>query len=237
MYAIEEALRIKEKHGGKVTVMSMGPPQVEAALREAVSLGADRAILLSDRAFAGADTLATSLTLAAGVRKIRQEEEPVDIVFMGKQAIDGDTGQVGPGVAEHLGIPHITDIRKIEEIAVGDDETVITLERLLEDGYVRLKSRCPVVLTVVKEINEPRLPSLRGKMNAKKAEITVWSAEDVEVDPKVIGLNGSPTQVIKIFSPPKPQGGKKFEGEVPDMVSALITELKESGMSFAGEDE
>jgi electron transfer flavoprotein beta subunit len=237
MYAIEEALRIKENHGGKVTVMSMGPPQVEAALREAVSLGADRAILLSDRAFAGADTLATSLTLAAGVRKIRQEEEPVDIVFMGKQAIDGDTGQVGPGVAEHLGIPHITDIRKIEEISVGDDETVITLERLLEDGYVRLKSRCPVVLTVVKEINEPRLPSLRGKMNAKKAEITVWSAEDVEVDPKVIGLNGSPTQVIKIFSPPKPQGGKKFEGEVPDTVSALITELKESGMSFAGEDE
>jgi len=223
MYAIEEALRVKEKHGGSVTVLSMGPPQVEDSLREAVSLGVDEAILLTDRGFAGADTLATSFTLAEGIRKIGD----VDIIFMGKQAIDGDTGQVGPGVAEHLSYPHITDIRKIEEI---DSSKKITVERLLEDGYVRLRSPLPVVLTVVKEINEPRLPSLRGKMNAKKIQITNWTVADMGMDASRIGLNGSPTQVMRIFTPPKPEGGKIFEGEAQETVSELLSELKESGL-------
>jgi len=231
MYAIEESLRVKEKMEGTVTILSMGPPQVEDALREAVSLGADNAILLSDRAFAGADTLATSLTLAEGIRKIGG----VDLIFMGKQAMDGDTGQVGPGVAEHLGIPHITDIRKIEEIS----EKEVILERLLEEGYVRLKAGLPIVLTVVKEINEPRLPSLRGKMAAKKAEITVWGVEDLKSNTDLVGLNGSPTQVMKIFSPPKPEGGKVFTGEPVDSVKALLKELRDGGIQLGvgGEKE
>ena len=157
MYAIEEGIRLKEKHGGSTTVLSMGPPQVESALREAISLGVDEAVLLTDRSFAGADTLATGYTLAAGIKYL----EGADIILMGKQAMDGDTGQVGPEVAEVLDIAHITDIRMIEGV---DDDGVITVERLLEDGYVRLRTKMPVVLTVVKEINEPRLPSLKGKM-------------------------------------------------------------------------
>ena len=223
LYAIEEGIRIREAHGGTVTILSMGPPQVEAALREAISFGADRAILLSDRAFAGADTLATSYTLAAGIRKIGN----TDIVFMGKQAIDGDTGQVGPGVADHLGWPHITDIRKIEELTA---EKVITVERLLEEGYVRLRTRLPVVLTVVKEINIPRLPSLKGRMSAKKVEIPVWTAGDLDIDPERLGLNGSPTQVIRIFSPPKLEGGKVFQGDTAVSVAQLLVELKKAGV-------
>ena len=225
-YALEEGVRLKEKHGGKLTVLSMGPPQVDAALREAISLGADEAVLLSDRAFAGADTLATAFTLAAGIRKLGG----VDLILMGRQAIDGDTGQVGPGVAENLGLPHITDVRKIEDIA--EDGTIV-LERLLEEGYLRLKTKLPMVMTVVKEINEPRLPSLKGKLAAKRAAITVWTAKDVELDAVRIGLNGSPTQVMKIFTPPKPAGGKVFQGEVPQAVAQLLEELKKAGIPLS----
>jgi len=221
MYALEEGLRLKEKHGGTVIVLSMGPPQVEQALREAISLGVDEACLLSDRAFAGADTL------AAGIKKL----EGADIILMGRQAIDGDTGQVGPGVAENLKLPHITDIRKIEEI---DDQGNITVERMLEDGYLRLRTKLPVLLTVVKEINEPRLPSLKGKMAARKKEITTWIEEDLQVESDRIGLTGSPTQVMKIFTPPKPSGGKIFQGEIKEMVTQLITELKNAGMALGG---
>jgi electron transfer flavoprotein beta subunit len=222
-YALEEAVRLKEKHGGKVTVISMGPPQVDAALREAISLGADGAVLLSDRAFAGADTLATAFTLAAGIRKLGG----ADIILMGRQAIDGDTGQVGPGVAENLGLPHVTDVRKIEQV---EADGTIVLERLLEEGYLRLKIKLPMIMTVVKEINEPRLPSLKGKLAAKKAAISVWTAKDVELDPVRIGLNGSPTQVMKIFTPPKPAGGKLFQGDVPQAVAQLLEELKKAGI-------
>lgn len=225
-YAIEEGIRLKEKYGGSVIVLSMGPPQVESSLREAISLGVDDTYLLSDRSFAGADTLATAYTLAAGIKKLGD----VDIILMGRQAIDGDTGQVGPEVAENLDIPHVTDIRKIEQI---DEQGNIFIERLLEDGYVRLKTKLPVVLTVVKEINEPRLPSLKGKMLARKKEIKVWKAEDMDVHPKRIGLTGSPTQVIKIFTPPKPAGGKVFEGTANETVAALLAELKDSGLHFA----
>lgn len=228
MYAIEEALRLREKYSGSVIILSMGPPQVETALREAISLGVDETILLSDRAFAGADTLATAYTLAAGIRKIGD----ADIILMGKQAIDGDTGQVGPGVAECLQLPHITDIKKIEEIAT--DTRKITVARLLEDGYVRLRTTLPAVLTVVKEINEPRLPSLKGKMRAKSAQITIWTAKDLNIDTGRTGLNGSPTQVMRIFTPPKPQGGKVFKGELKDNVSQLLAELKAAGLAIGG---
>ncbi len=225
VYALEEGIRLKDKYGGNVIVLSMGPPQVEQSLREAISLGIDDAYLLSDRAFAGADTLATAYTLAAGIRKLGD----ADIILMGRQAIDGDTGQVGPGVAENLHIPHITDIRKIEQI---DEDGTIIVERLLEEGYVRLKTKLPLLLTVVKEINEPRLPSLRGKIAAKKKEITTWAAEDLEVETDRIGLTGSPTQVMKIFTPPKPSGGKIFRGEHHEAVSSLLKELKKMGVSF-----
>ena len=141
--------------------------------------------------------------------------------------IDGDTGQVGPGVAENLGLPHITDVRKIESI---DDSGFIIVERLLEDGYVRLKTKLPVILTVVKEINEPRLPSLKGKMKARKAEVTVWTKDDLDVDTDRLGLTGSPTQVIKIFTPPKPSGGKILQGETKEVVAELLSELKQSGI-------
>jgi electron transfer flavoprotein beta subunit len=230
MYALEEGIRLKEKHGGTVIALSMGPPQVESALREAISLGVDEAILLSDRAFAGADTLATAYTLARGIRKIGK----VDVILMGRQAMDGDTGQVGPGVAENLGLPHVTEIRKIERI---EDDGTIIVERLLEDGYVRLKSKLPIVLTAVKEINEPRLPSLKGKMAAKKAEIPSWNQEDIDLNPQRIGLTGSPTQVMKIFTPPKPSGGKIFEGDVQQAVTSLLAELRAAGIPIGQQRE
>ncbi len=230
VYALEEGVRLKEKHGGLVQVLSMGPPQVEAALREAISLGADEAYLLSDRAFAGADTLATAYTLAAGIRKLGG----ADIILMGRQAIDGDTGQVGPGAAENLGIPHITDIRKIESI---DADGTIIVQRLLEDGYVRLKTRLPALFTVVKEINEPRLPSLKGKLRAKKEPIHVWGAKDLELNLERVGLTGSPTQVIKIFTPPRPSGGKVFQGEVKEAVAGLIAELEKAGILLRSRGE
>ncbi len=230
VYALEEGIRLKEKHGGSVAVLSMGPPQVDEALREAISLGADEAYLLSDRAFAGADTLATAYTLALGIRKLGG----ADIILMGRQAIDGDTGQVGPGAAENLGIPHITDIRKIESI---EADGTIVVQRLLEDGYVRLKTRLPALFTVVKEINEPRLPSLKGKLRAKKEPIHVWSAKDLELNTDRVGLTGSPTQVIKIFTPPKPSGGKVFQGEVKEAVAALIAELEKAGIPLRSRGE
>lgn len=224
VYALEEGVRVKEKHGGKVTVLTMGPPQAADALREAISLGADDAVLVSDRAFAGADTLATAYALACAITKLGG----ADIIFMGRQAIDGDTGQVGPGVAENLGLPHITDIRKIEEIGDGK----ITVERLLEEGYARLRTTLPVVLTVVKEINEPRLPSLKGKLAAKKAEIPILKAVDIGADLERVGLNGSPTQVMKIFTPPKPSGGKKFTGEPAQAVGQFLEELAAAGITL-----
>jgi electron transfer flavoprotein beta subunit len=239
-YAIEEGVRIKEKHGGTVTVITMGPPQAAEALREAISLGADNAYLVSDKAFAGADTLATAYALACAIRKLGGNTAKsvggdaaklaggADLIFMGRQAIDGDTGQVGPGVAENLGIPHVTDIRKIEEIK----DSRIVVERLLEEGYARLAIRLPVVLTVVKEINEPRLPSLKGKLAAKKAEIPVLKAADIDAEVDRIGLTGSPTQVMKIFTPPKPSGGKKFAGVPAETVGSLLGELAAAGISL-----
>jgi len=230
MYAIEEGVRLKERYGGTTTVISMGPPQAESALREAVSMGCDAAVLLSDRAFAGADTLATSYTLAAGIRQILPNALP-DIVIMGRQTMEGDTAQVGPECAENLGIPHVTDVRKIEEIKDG----VIVLERLLENGYLRLKAKLPILITVVKEINVPRIPSLRGKMAAKKAEIrTLGAAAMAGLAADRVGLTGSPTQVVRIFTPPRPTGGKVFTGEAPKAVTELIGELKAAGVRLTG---
>ena len=154
MYAVEEAIRLKERLGATVTILSMGPPQVAEALREAIAMGADEAVLISDRAFAGSDTLATAYALLKGIEKIGD----VKLIICGKQAIDGDTAQVGPEIAENMGIPHLTYVKKINEIS----EDQITLERMNEDGFERLEMPLPALITVVKEINEPRLPSIKG---------------------------------------------------------------------------
>lgn len=204
-YAIEEGIRLRERFGeGKVTVISMGPPQVESALREAISVGVDEAILLSDRAFAGADTWSTSLTIATALKQMEY-----DIILTGKQAIDGDTAQVGPGIACHLDLPQVCYVSRVREIEKGR----AVVERLMEDGTEVVETELPAVWTVVKDINEPRLPSLKGKMKAKKAEIIVRTAEDIKADPELVGLNGSPTMVDKIFSPPRRSGGEMVPGD------------------------
>jgi electron transfer flavoprotein beta subunit len=225
VYAIEEGIRLKEKHGGKVTVVSMGPPQADAAIREALSMGADQGILISDRAFAGRDTWATSYTLAMAIRKIGD----ATLVICGKQASDGDTAQVGPGIATHLGLPQITYVRKIEKL---DGKSVVA-ERLLETGFEAIESSLPCVLTVVKEINQPRLPSLRGKMAAKKSTVPVWTAGDIGADPSLIGLDGSPTKVVRIFTPPAREGGEIIGGEPDQAVARLVELLQETVVAAA----
>jgi len=216
-YAIEEAVRLKEEHGGKVTAVCMGPPQAEETLREAVSLGVDEIILLSDRRFAGADTWATSLTLAAAMKKIGD----FDLIFCGQQAIDGDTAQVGPGIAAHLNLRQGCFIRKIEALT----DCSVTVQRLLEDGFDRLQLKLPAVITVVKEINNTRLPSLRGKRNARNAELKVWNADDLGLDAKEIGLNGSPTQVMKIFTPKHEKQTEVFTVEAQEAAELIVDRL------------
>jgi len=217
--AIEEGLRLRERYGGKVTVITMGPPQAENALREALAMGVDDAILISDRNFAGADTLATSYTLACAIKKIGD----FDVLLFGKQAIDGDTAQVGPGVAEHLGIPEVAYVRKIEEI----NNDVAKVQRIMEDGSEIIEVKLPALFTVIKQINEPRLPSLKGKLMAKKKEIPVWKVEDIDADINKVGLKGSPTKVIKTFTPTPRGRGEILKGTVDEQVSELVTRLQE----------
>jgi len=219
MYAIEEAVRTKEKLGGKVIAVSMGPPQAESALREALSMGVDEGVLVSDRAFAGSDTWATSYTLAAAIRKIGE----FGLIFCGKQAADGDTAQVGPGISVHLDIPQVTYVKKIEEIK----EDYARVERMTEEGYEVIEAPLPALFTVVKEINEPRIPSLKGKMKAKSAEIKTITAKELDVDEKYLGLDGSPTQVVKIFSPQARAGGEMLTGDTEEIVAKLFEVLKE----------
>lgn len=214
MYAIEEGLRLKEHHGGTVTVITMGPPQAEAVLREAISLGVDHAVLVSDRAFAGSDTWATSYTLAEAIQSIG----PYDLIFCGKQAIDGDTAQVGPGIATHLDIPQATFVQKISEVT----DTHMIVERMMEEGYDILEISLPCLCTVVKGINEPRLPSLRGKMNAKKAEIKKITNAELTLDTNDLGLDGSPTVVNRIFTPPVREGGKIFDGDITEAINEIV---------------
>lgn len=221
-YAIEEALRLREKHGGKVTALAMGPPQAVEALKEAVSLGVDEVVLLSDRAFAGADTWATSYALSQGIRKIGA----FDLVIAGKQAIDGDTAQVGPETADMLGIPFIAYIRKIEQV----EGTNMVAERLMDEGYDVVETSLPALITVVKEINEPRMPSLKGKMKAKNLKVAPWTAADINADPDKIGLKGSPTQVVRIF-PPAPRGNREMlSGSIEEQAAAVAKKLKEQSL-------
>jgi len=219
MYAIEEAVRLKEKFGGKASVISMGPPQAEAALKEAISMGIDEGILISDRAFAGSDTWATSFTLTAAIKKIGA----FDLILCGKQASDGDTAQIGPGIAMHLDIPQVTYVKKIEEVKGN----VMRVERMMEEGFEIIEIPLPALLTVVKEINEPRIPSLRGMMRAKSAKVALWTQKELNLDPQKIGLIGSPTQVVKIFTPPSRIGGQILKGEAPEVAEQLVALLKD----------
>ena len=214
---IEQGLRLKEQFGGTVTVLSMGPPQVADTLREAISMGADRAVMLSDISFAGADTLATSYTLARAVKKIGR----FDLVICGRQAVDGDTAHVGPSLAEKLGIPHISCVIKIEEVT---DEYMVA-GRMTEGAIEKVKLSLPGLITVCKGINEPRPPSLRGKIIAVKSDITVWSAQDIGADPGKIGLEGSPTRVVKMTTPQHERQGQFLDGSVAEQVTDLVSKL------------
>ncbi|MCM8757019.1 MAG: electron transfer flavoprotein subunit beta/FixA family protein [Candidatus Omnitrophica bacterium] len=221
-YALEEAIRLKERFGGQTTVISMGPPQAESALREALAMGIDRAILLSDRLFAGSDTLATSYILASAIRKL----VPFEIIICGRETLDGSTGQVGPGIAFHLGIPYATFVSGINQVADGQLECV----RLMEDHYETLALPLPSLITVVKEINEPRLPSLRGLLRAKKAEIPVWGASNISGKIEFFGQEGSPTRVVECWHPEIKAEGKVVKGEPEQLAQILYETLKEKGL-------
>lgn len=223
LYAVEEGLRLKEKMGGEVVAISMGPPQAEEALKEVIGMGVDRGILLTSRDFAGADTWATSYTLAKACDKVGD----FDIIICGKQAIDGDTAQVGPGIAAKLGIPQITFVRKIDEIS----EKNIKAERLVEGGYEVISSPLPILITVVKEINEPRLPTLKGRLRAKNITIENWGPEDIEAEKDKIGMNGSPTKVDEIFTPDLSKHGKIFlSDQLEEAAAEIIKKQKEMGL-------
>jgi len=219
-YALEEGVRLKEQYGGKVSAISMGPAQAEAMLREAIGNGADEAILISDSAFAGSDTWATAYTLAKAIEKLEQG----DLIICGRQTIDGDTGQVGPELAEILDLPFIAYVSQIEEVA----NKHMRVRRMIEEGYEVIETSLPAVITVVKEINVPRLPSLRGLARAKSATIPVWTAESLGIDKSRVGLSGSATRVVKIFFPQRVSRGEILPGDAASQVDALVNKLREA---------
>jgi electron transfer flavoprotein beta subunit len=218
-YAVEEGIRLKEKYGGTVKVLTMGPPQAESALRDSLAMGVDEACLATDRAFAGADTWATSYTIGKCIEKLA----PYDIVICGLKTTDGDTGQVGPELAHHLGVPHACYVNKILDINDGK----IRLTRLLDDGVETLESPIPMVVSVSKDINQPRLATLRGRLQAKKAEILQITSNELGADHARLGLNGSPTRVVKIFTPTPPAAGEIIEGSPEELAEEIFQKLME----------
>ena len=214
---LEAALRLKDSMGAKVSVISMGPPQADVALREALAMGADEAILITDRAFGGADTWATSSTLASAVKKL-----PFDLIITGRQAIDGDTAQVGPQIAEHL---HLPNISYAEEIKVEGDSIVV--KRQYEDRYQIIKAKMPCLITALAELNEPRYMTPMGIWDAyHEKEVTIWTLEDLDVDRSNIGLKGSPTRVWKSFTKPLKAAGTVVNTDVQDSVRFLMDSLR-----------
>lgn len=217
--ALEAALQLKDTNEDVVVdVLTMGPPQAKYMLRECLAMGADHAYLMSDRVFGGADTCATSTTLAAGVKKIGD----VDLVFAGRQAIDGDTAQVGPQIACRLNLPVVTYVQDIKLEA----EKII-VQRNLEDGYEVIEVQRPCLLTMIRELNEPRYMTTWGIMDAYKKEIVVWDHTDVALDPNDCGLKASPTRVMKSFTPPVKGKGEMLSGTPKDMAETLVSRLKE----------
>jgi electron transfer flavoprotein beta subunit len=217
LYAIEAGIQLKEKFGGKITVCTMGPQTATSALKEAIAMGCDEGYLISDRKFAGSDTWATSYTLSQAIKTIGE----FDLVLAGERATDGDTGQVGPGIAAWLNIPSATYVSKIDEVT----NESITVERLVEDGYQILQMPLPALLTVVKEVSNPRLPTLRGKKKARTSEIPVLTAEGMKLDEANIGLKGSPTKVVKIGYPKVTRGGKIVKAVGEDGLNEAVEEF------------
>lgn len=217
--AVEEGLQIKEKYSGELIVVTMGPPQAEEALRRCLAMGADEAVLISDKAFAGSDTLATAYTLSLVIKQLKP-----DIIFCGKQAIDGDTAQVGPELAEQLGISQVTYVKKVE---IPEDKKKIILHRETDDGYEIIQCKLPVLITVLKILNEPRYPSIRGILAAKKKEIRVIKEIDLKADPAKLGADGSPTQVVNIFTPQQHRKGKILKLEPKDATKKIINFLQD----------
>lgn len=223
-HALEEALRVKERCGGTVSVLTMGPLQAQEVLKECLALGADEAVLVSDKAFAGADTLATSRTLAAAIAKL----QPAELIFCGKQAIDGDTAQVGPELAEHLNMAQITCVSKLE---VFPAERRLIAEREVEDGREVLELPFPAVLTVSKSLNEPRYPSIKGRLRANKTSIPILTLADLGLQAEETGLQGSPTRVVRIFAPETRKGGEVIQGMAPRQAADLLAiRLKQAGI-------
>ncbi|MGL5256727.1 MAG: electron transfer flavoprotein subunit beta [Proteocatella sp.] len=215
---LEAALRIKDKNGSHVTVLTMGPPQADLALREALAMGADRAILLTDRAFAGADTWATSSALAGALKNI-----DFDLIIAGRQAIDGDTAQVGPQIAEHLGLPSVT---YVEEIEAYDKSIVV--KRAFEDGYQKIKVQTPCLITALKELNDSRYMNVQGIFEAfDEGKIEVWNVGNIEVEESNLGLKGSPTKVKKSFTKGAKTAGKVFDVSPQEAAQIIVDKLQE----------
>ena len=215
---LEAALKLKDKYDAHVTVLTMGPPQADVALREALAMGADDAVLLTDRAFAGADTWATSLTLAKALEKI-----DYDLIITGRQAIDGDTAQVGPEIAEHLGLPHISYVEGLEK-----EENNLILKRKFEDEYHKIRIKMPCLITALSELNEPRYMNVAGVYDAYKKEVKIMTFDDLDIDKEEIGLKGSPTRVKKSFTKGAKAAGKVYADLDANEAAKLIVEkLKE----------
>ena len=220
--AVEAALQLKDETGCKVVVITMGPPPAEGMLRELLARGADEAVLVSAREFGGSDTFATSQILAAAVKKVGLEDD--DIVFCGRQAIDGDTAQVGSQIAEKLGIPQISYAADIKK-----EGNTVTVKRMLEDGYMTIQTKTPCLLTCIKELNAPRYMSLGGIMDCYSKPVEVYDyntlKDDPLIDPTTIGLKGSPTNIFKSFTPPQKGQGKMLEGADKATCETLAAEL------------
>jgi electron transfer flavoprotein beta subunit len=236
LYAIEAALRLKEQHGGTVTVITMGPSPAVKALREALAMGCDEAAFVSDRSFGGADSWATSYTLAQAIEQLGR----FDLILCGERATDGDTGQVGPGIAAWLDLPLATYVATLEVTPGPNGDPAapaaggLRVERLVEDGYEILELPLPALLTVVKEIGSPRLPTLRGKKRAKATEIPLFNAQNLPLDPARIGLKGSPTKVVKVATPKVTRSGTVVragdETELEAAIDGLLAFLDERGL-------
>ncbi len=223
-HALEAAISLKEKTGGKIIALSMGPPQAVDALSEAIGMGVDEGILLTDRAFAGADTWATSFTLGKAVEKIGG----FDLILCGRQAIDGDTAQIGPQVADYLKIPQVTYVFEIEAVR----KKSILVKRRMEDGYERIQCELPALLTVIGELNTPRYAMVGGLIDAcrEKAPIKLWNAADIGVQTCDVGLEGSLTHVIRTFAPKSQRQGEMIEGDAEAAAKSLIGKLKENSL-------
>jgi electron transfer flavoprotein beta subunit len=234
LYALEAALLLKKRYGAEITALSMGPPQAMRVLREAAAMGCDRAALVSDRLFSGSDTLATSYTIAQAIRKLGS----FDLIVTGERATDGDTAQVGPGIAAWLDIPVLTYVSKIVEINgipgdtysegrgwEGADGMSMRVERLSAEGYEMVSVELPCLISVVKEIGPPRLPTLKGKLHSMEIDIPVLNAENLELNKDLLGLNGSPTRVVKIDTPRITRGGKLLRVQDGESLDAVLGEL------------